>query len=306
MPDHPQIILSASRRTDIPAFYMEWFMDQIKTEFFIITNPYNKIQKKINATSKTIHSIVFWSKNFETFLKMKAGEILKNMGYNLYFNFTINSESTHLEPYVPSLEDRLLQLSQLANIFGSETISWRFDPICFFGINGNQKLMNNLSDFPQIAKKVTSLGIKKCVTSFFNSYRKIDRRLEWLSKKGRPSLQFIDPDSDKKLKIIHRMQTHLSNLGMNLHLCCEEEILSQLDPDLGVKPNACIDGSLIKKIFDGNPTKKRDYGQRSKLGCKCTKSIDIGSYIDHPCHHNCIFCYANPQVDKDIQSNKCH
>ncbi len=306
MPYHPETIISASRRTDIPAFYMDWFMAQIKAGFFTIENPYNKIQKKIAATCKTIHSIVFWSKNFDSFLKMNAGETLKDMGYNLYFNFTINSESIHLEPHVPPLHKRLLQLTKMVNVFGPETISWRFDPICFFNLDDNQNIINNLSDFPQIAKKVSSLGIKKCVTSFFDSYRKIDKRLEWLSKKGKSNLQFISPDSVKKLKVIERMQTHLSDLGMDLHMCCESEILTQLSPKLKVQANPCVDGSLLNKIFDGNPVQERDYGQRSKLGCKCTKSIDIGSYKDHPCHQNCIFCYANPQIDKVIQTSKCH
>ncbi len=306
MPNHPETILSASRRTDIPAFYMDWFMDQIKAGCFTIKNPYNKTEKKVDATCKTIHTIVFWSKNFDSFLKMKAGEELSNMGYNLYFNFTINSESAHLEPHVPPLKDRLSQLDKMVNIFGPEAIAWRFDPICFFSLDDHKTMNNNLSDFPQITKKVNSLGINKCVSSFFDSYKKIDYRLRCLFKKSGLSLQFVAPDSAKKRNVIERMEGHLSDLGMVLHLCCEKEIISQLNPKLKVQPNACIDGSLLKKLFGGNPMQKRDYGQRSRLGCKCTKSIDIGSYKDHPCHHNCIFCYANPQIDKDIKTSKCH
>ena len=85
-------ILSASRRTDIPAFYMDWFMDHIKLGFFNVKNPYNKSIKKVEVSKNLIHSIVFWSKNYDPFLKAKAGERLIQLGFNIYFNFTINSQ----------------------------------------------------------------------------------------------------------------------------------------------------------------------------------------------------------------------
>ena len=120
------------------------------------------------------------------------------MGYHLYFNFTINSESVQLEPHVPPLHDRLVQLEKMADIFGPESISWRFDPICYFEFDHSKPIMNNLSDFPHIPKKAGSLGIKKCVTSFYDSYQKIDKRLKWISKNKTPAFRFIAPNFKKK------------------------------------------------------------------------------------------------------------
>lgn len=299
---NPDRILSASRRTDIPAFYMDWFMEHIHLGFFNVKNPFTKMVKKIDVSKELIHSIVFWSKNYDVFIKDRAGERLKKLGYKLYFNFTINSESSLLEPNLPSLEKRIKQLDTLADRFGPEKISWRLDPICFYKTCPDSPEKNNLSDFSHIAQKVSDSGIKKCVTSFFDNYKKIQTRLKWMNKMNHSSVFFIDPAMEKKIKIIQRMEKHLAKAGVKLHLCCEKEVFSHLGQKSRVLENACIDGNHLKTLFGGSPEIKRDYGQRSKQGCKCTRSIDIGSYADHPCFHNCIFCYANPRIDHTLKN----
>ncbi|MBU1341261.1 MAG: DUF1848 domain-containing protein [Proteobacteria bacterium] len=302
MPLNPDKILSASRRTDIPAFYMDWFMDHINLGFFNVQNPYTKTIQKVDISKDTIHSIVFWSKNYDAFITAKAGEKLKSMGFNLYFNFSINTESALLEPNLPPLKKRLEQLKRLAKIFGPQNISWRFDPICFYETCG--KASNNLSGFPIIAQAASKLGIKKCVTSFFDTYAKIQKRLDLLFQKNRQTLLFSDPSMDKKRQVILRMEKHLATTGISLYLCCEKELFSTLDVNTKVRQNSCIDGRLLKALFKGNPEIKKDYGQRSKKGCCCTKAIDIGSYDAHPCFHNCLFCYAAPDIDNTLKKHK--
>jgi hypothetical protein len=131
MSPNPAKILSASRRTDIPGFYMDWFMERIRIGFFEVKNPYTRITRKVEASKDSVHSIVFWSKNYDAFIHTGAGEKLKRLGFNLYFNFTINSESPLLEKSIPPLSQRLNQLKQLASLFGPRNIAWRFDPVCF-------------------------------------------------------------------------------------------------------------------------------------------------------------------------------
>ena len=276
-------------------------MDHIKLGFFNVKNPFNKTVKKVDVSKDLIHSIVFWSKNYDAFIKAGAGKKLTQLGFNIYFNFTINSELPLLEPNLPSLKKRLEQLNELAYDFGPEKISWRFDPVCFYQTSVNGPVKNNLSDFAMIAKEASKLGIKKCVTSFFDNYTKIQRRLKFLFQKNHGIILFTDPPMDKKKQVIHQMEKYLSTIGIMLYLCCEKELFSNLDSDMMVLENSCIDGNLLKKLFGGHPEIKRDFGQRSKQGCKCTKSIDIGSYEDHPCFHNCLFCYANPQIDTFIK-----
>jgi len=302
MSQNPAKILSASRRTDIPGFYMDWFMERIRMGFFEVKNPYTRMIKTVEVSKESIHSIVFWSKNYADLIHQGAGEKLKRLGFNLYFNFTINSESPLLEPELPPLGQRLSQLKALVSLSGPENIAWRFDPICFYKTEPDGCEKDNLSNFLIISKQVSELGIKKCVTSFLDMYPKIHKRLEFLSRqKETTTLYFTEPSLEKKMQVIQWMEKHLSKLDMQLSLCCEKELFSHLGADTTVLENACVDGNLLKMNFGGTPETRRDYGQRSKQGCKCTRSIDIGSYDEHPCFHNCLFCYAAPDIDNKIK-----
>jgi hypothetical protein len=296
-------IISASRRTDIPGWYTPWFLDQIQQGYFTIKNPYNKRVRKIGALPEEIHSIVFWSKNFDPFLELQADQILVEKGYNLYFNFTINSRSLLLEPKLPKLEKRINQARLLCQRFGPDKISWRFDPICFYK-KSNQELENNLADFTMIADAMADMGISRCVTSFYDDYKKIQTRLCRLSLQNKPNNFFIDPKMKDKQKLVQQMADYLEPKNIQLYLCCETSIFTNPGRLSNIKENACIDGKLLKKLYGGTPETRRDYGQRSKQGCKCTKSIDIGSYEDHPCFHNCLFCYAKTGTDTQSKQGR--
>ena len=143
-------VISASRRTDIPAFYMPWFMERLQEGCFEVINPYNNHLKIVSAGPSQVHSIVFWSKNFGPFIDGDYGVRLEEMGYHLFFNFTINSTVPILEPTVPSLGKRIEQLAALSKQFGSRAITWRFDPLSFFS-TGDGFVEDNLADFSEIA-----------------------------------------------------------------------------------------------------------------------------------------------------------
>ena len=283
-----QIVISASRRTDIPAFYMDWFMEQIKKEVFEITNPYNRRKSVIHATPDKLHTIVFWSKNFAPFIKGGFGQKLLRMGYNLFFNFTINSNMSLLEPRVPSLKQRLDQLRDLCRDYDPKSINWRFDPICFFEFKQNA-IRNNLHDFSRIAAWASQCGVSRCITSFMDHYAKINKRIASI-----PGFSFIDPILSEKIKILLKMEKELSEKNVDLYTCCEKEVLNALPSDSNIRKSSCIPNDLFVKIFGGDLSFKRDTGQRSSKGCGCMISVDVGSYHLHPCYHNCLFCYANP------------
>ena len=283
-----KIVISASRRTDIPAFYMSWFMAGIKSGFFEVVNPYNRQTRMVPATPAEVHTIVFWSKDFGLFLKEHYGEKLQKTGYNLFFNFTINSESPQLEPHVPPLGVRLDQLKQLCDQFGSRAINWRFDPICFFKTH-NSIVQDNLSDLDRIAEKAAEYGIKRCITSFMDPYTKIEKRLANL-----PGFSFFDPPLKTKRRVVLEIEKRLAGGKINLKLCCEKDVLDALPANTSVTQSACIPSDLLMELFGGNLALKKDSGQRIQKGCGCKVSVDIGSYHLHPCYHNCLFCYANP------------
>ena len=288
-------VISASRRTDIPAFYMPWFMEQIHRGFFEVVNPFNQRASIVPATADRVHTIVFWSKNFGPFINKEYGPQLQKLGYHLFFNFTINSDSLDLEPNVPQLSERLGQLAHLCSHYGSRAVHWRFDPLCFYR-SESENLRDNLADFSDIADHAAASGISSCITSFMDHYPKIRRRLT-----SRPGFEFIDPPPAKKRETILEMETRLAALNIRLYTCCEKELGRALPVTSTVEPSSCIPNDVLMELYGGQLSLKNDTGQRVKAGCGCKVSVDIGSYRQQPCYHNCLFCYANP---KSCQSEK--
>jgi len=280
----PSLVLSASRRTDIPAFYLDWFIDRIKKQSFLIHNPYNNQERRVCFSAGEIHSIVFWSKNFSPLLSRRS----ELRGHNLFFNFTINSDSKVLEPGVPPLKKRLEQVREMAEIYGPGTIQWRFDPIVFWLSGGTP--YNNLKDFEFIAEKLAGAGIKSCTISFMDRYAKIDRR-----EKAQADFRFVYPSLEEQVEIMEPLLDKVSRLGMTLYTCCEKALLSRLE-NRGAKRGHCVDVPLLQRLYGGNLIAKPDYGQRRKAGCGCYRSLDVGSYRDQPCLHRCLYCYANPSL----------
>lgn len=290
MKEKEKIVISASRRTDIPAFYMEWFMSRILEGCFEVQNPFSGLTTHVSAGVEEVHTIFFISKNFGPFLNKSYGRKLKELGYNLYFNFTLNSEDRFLEPGVPPLNERLIQIRRLAEQFGPDTISWRFDPICFYR-NSQGKFGNNLGQFEKIAENIAGVKIKRCITSFMDPYKKIERRCRGLN-----GFEFLYPSLEEQLDIIIKIETTLQSLGIELFTCCEQELIDNLPPYSNIRPSSCVPNDLLKELFGGSLSVASDKGQRKMQGCGCKVSKDIGSYQQHPCRHGCLYCYANPKI----------
>ena len=293
------IVVSASRRTDIPAFYMDWFMEQIGNWFFKVVNPYNGSISQIPAAPDDVHTIVFWSKNFGPFLRGRFGETLQGMGYHLFFNFTLNSSQPLLEPEMPPLGFRLDQMDELSRRFDPKTIQWRFDPICFFQ-TGEGMIQNNLGDFQVITNRAAQAGILRCITSFMDDYPKIRKRINELRLGG---FTFIEVSFERKLAILLEMERELSDRGISLFTCCEKELLEALPVHPRITKSSCIPNELLMHLFGGELSLRRDPGQRTKQGCGCNISTDVGSYRLHPCFHNCLFCYANPAGSSSLNQS---
>jgi Domain of unknown function (DUF1848) len=291
-----QIVLSASRRTDIPAFYLTWFMNSLDRGFFDVANPFNQRVSRVPAGPDTVHTIVFWSKNFGRFLTEGIGEELRKRGYGLFFNFTVNSAAPLLEPRVPPLESRLDQLEALSRRFGPQSINWRFDPLCFYRKSGGS-VEDNLTDFSIIAQSAHRAGVTRCITSFMDHYPKIQCRLGAV-----PGFSFIGPSPVEKAAILLKLETRLRPLQIDLTTCCEKDILQRLPVETKIRPSACISNTLLTKLYGGHISLKRDTGQRRGQGCGCQVSVDIGSYRDQPCGHGCLFCYANPRGSANLSS----
>ncbi len=287
MPDRNAIVISASRRTDIPAFHMSWFMEGIEAGVFTVEHPFSRKIRRVPVTSASVHTIVFWSKNFGPFLEEGCGERLEALGFHLYFHFTLNPEDPVLEPGVPPLQKRIAQLRELALRFGAAGVNWRLDPICFYRREEKGRIRNNLGGLAEIADAAAAAGIESCTTSFLDLYAKLRRR-----EAERPGFSFVDPPLAAKIETLLGMETLLARRGISLFTCCEGELLERLPETSRVRAGSCIPSERLVALYGGSLSFARDPGQRRSQGCLCRISVDVGSYGRQRCRHGCLYCYA--------------
>ncbi|GAH74043.1 unnamed protein product, partial [marine sediment metagenome] len=194
-------IISCSRRTDIPAFLMDWVIDKIQIGYVDVVNPFNRKQvSRVSLKSEDVRCWVWWSKNFKAWIKTyeKNKQIFKSyMGH--YFQFTINSPSELEKNIKISLEDRFAQLEWLINEFGSNAVSFRFDPIIIYKKKDENRIKSNLDKFEYIIEKVSALGLKEMIFSFATIYTKVNNRM-----RARGFIP-LDPPLSKKKDILNKL-----------------------------------------------------------------------------------------------------
>ena len=265
------MILSASRRTDIPTFYSEWFYNRIKEGYFYVRNPMNIHQvSRIDISPETVDCIVFWTKNP---LPMMP-ELDKIKDYNYYFQFSLTPYGKDIEKNVPDKKGKIIPaFKELSEMLGSKRVIWRYDPILF-----NEKYTEeyHLSAFGQIAEALKG-HTEKCVISFVDIYRKNKKNLDELN---------VEEDEDKRIKEFSKKLYDIAVANnMKLATCAERIDLS----GIGIEHNSCIDKKVIEEIIGYELNVKKDPVQREE--CKCVASVEMGSY--NTCGNGCLYCYAN-------------
>lgn len=273
-------VISASRRTDIPAFYLNWFMNAIKAGEVEVVNPfYRKNSRIVKLDPDHVQWIVFWSRNYAHFLRQK--DFFES--YNLFFHFTILPKS-NLEKSGILLEKALNQVKQLAENYGPDRIIWRYDPIVYWIDNKKIQSNHDLKNFENLCRSISSFGIQRCYFSFVQPYQKYQMRF----KKTFPHWRIYTLQLHDQLEILTRMTEVSSKYNMDLYSCCNDSLLSAP----GIQKGHCIDGSLLNDL---DALERVSLAKSpSRPDCGCTRSIDIGDYLNQPCHYGCIYCYANP------------
>ena len=296
-------IISASRSTDIPAFYSEWFFNRLEKGYCAWRNPYN--DSKIYVSFENCHGIVFWTKNPKPILPYL--HILDERDIKYYFQYTLNDyDKEGFEPNVDRLSDRIETFKELSDLVGPDRIIWRFDPI----------MVTDYLTPRDILKKIWNIGnqIKKCTNKLVFSF--IDLYGKTRINMAKHLMMFVDhvdkisPGEEQRKEIIEglvkiRDRWHLEGWNIEFATCAEG-----FDYDeYGIKHNKCIDNELFLKISQGddefvdylsNATKAS--GQR-KL-CGCINSQDVGSY--NTCKHFCTYCYANTDRECVLEKIKSH
>lgn len=264
------MILSASRRTDIPAFFSDWFYNRIEKGFVLVRNPMNIHQiSRVSLRPEVVDCIVFWTKNPKPFIA-RLPHLAK---YNYYFQYTMTGYGKRLEPNTPSVEESINFLRSLSKSIGSTRVIWRYDPII---ITDEHTIKFHIKNFSRIAQNLAGLT-KKCVISFVDYYKKTAKNMSNINYSG-----ISDED-------IFELSGQLANIarrhGIMLASCAEEIDLEKQ----GIVHGKCIDDKLIEEISGYSLDIGKDKNQREECGCMA--SIDIGAY--NTCPHGCLYCYAN-------------
>lgn len=277
------MIISASRRTDIPAFYSEWFANRVKEGYVLVPNPFNPKQiSKIQLTPDVVDCIVFWTKNPAPM--MDKLDTFKE--FNYYFLFTLNPYEKDIENELPSIEKRIDTFKKLSDQIGKEKVIWRYDPIF---TNEKYNVPFHQEAFAKIALRLKD-HTDRCTIGFIDHYKHIRPTLSKLN---------INPLSLEDIRVMAiSFQQTLSSSPIHLDTCTVKVDLS----DLGIPAGICIDKDLIEKIIGYPISTKKDKNQRDV--CRCIESIDIGTY--DTCFNGCVYCYANTSYNKLFQNGKMH
>jgi hypothetical protein len=287
-----KLIISASRRTDIPAFYYDWLQASLAAGHAVVPNPRFPDRKYVvDLNPSNIHSIVLWSKDF--------GKVLKDHGrlvdYNLYFQYTINNYSKFLEPNVPEYGQSLDILKGLLLKYKPEQFNIRFDPVIISSLGETTPTPESpetarLLAFERLCRDLKALGMDNCriTTSYIALYPHVRKRLD------KCGLDMMQLDESKLISFFSSMAETAQKFGYTLYSCASP-VLQQA---AGIKRGHCIDGELLEKLFGGRVSKSKDSGQRA--ACGCTGSRDIGIYSKDAngmkCMHGCKYCYVMGDV----------
>lgn len=261
------MILSASRRTDIPGCYPAWFMNRLREGYVLTRNPINpRHVSRIDLSPKTVDCVVFWTKNAMPL--MKYLDELERMGYPYMFQYTLTPYGPEIEENVPDKEAILANILQLSERVGKQRIVWRYDPIL---VNEEYTIERHAAAFEKLCALLHA-SVDRVVISFIDLYRK--------NKKY--GLRALSPEEVARLAASLGRIAEKSELP--IQTCCEEYDLREF----GIAKGACIDAELLERVCGRPLGLRKSTGQRK--GCLCAESVDIGAY--HTCLNRCVYCYA--------------
>ena len=274
-------IISVSRRTDIPAFYGDWFMNRLNEGFVGYVNPFGGSKHLVSISREDVVCFVLWSKNFRPFMdKLKE---IKAKGYNCYFQFTINALPKLFESNVVETSTAIETLKDISRMYSPAHINWRYDPVVITEFTDDNF---HLKNFQSLASKLEGY-VERCYFSFPTFYGKVKRNLA-IFKKER-GVEISDPDEDFKIDLAHQLSEIAYQHGISMNSCCGDYLVGEK-----VEKARCIDGDVIGSLFfDDNYTYKL---KPSRAECGCAESTDMGAY--DTCPNGCIYCYANVNKQK--------
>ena len=278
------MIISASRRTDIPHYYSGWFLNRIREGSVYVRNPVNPCRvSKICLSRDVVDCIVFWTKNPEPLME-RLGEL---EGWPYYFQFTLTGYGKDIESGIPDKKKYMIPVFQrLSRLAGAERVVWRYDPVLF---TDKYTPSYHLKAFDQISAALCGCT-SECVISFVDGYNKNRRFFEEAGVRL--------PDGQQLMSFAAGIARTAASRGIRVTSCAEAVDLS----GCGIAHGSCIDRERIRRITGCTITAQKDKNQRD--ACGCAESIDIGAY--HTCLAGCAYCYANDSRQKVMRTRRLY
>jgi hypothetical protein len=278
-------VISASRRTDIPAFYMPWLMNRLRAGSASYPNPFSHQIYTVSLRPEEVHSIVFWSKHFGPLLPHI--DELEKRGYRFYCHYTITGAPRLLEPHVPDWQHSVRVFRDLATRTSPCHVQWRFDPILFTDELDTGFYAGRFRALAAALEGVT----RRCYFSFAAFYGKVQGRLR------RAGIRHIDLPLEEKQALVETLADIADDCGITLHACCQDALLNPR-----VHKAHCVDSDLLAELFPDRPPVSALRPTREECGCFASR--DIGVYDS--CPYGCLYCYANRGHDTAVTHFRAH
>lgn len=263
------MIISASYKTDIPAFYARWFVNRLRAGFCQTLNPYNQNVQTISLSPVDVQAYVFWSRNYQPFLDMG---VLEGLGKPFVCQMTILNHPRWLETSTIASHKAVDQVRQLSARYGPKAVVWRYDPIV---VNERLSVDWHLENFTALARQLAGY-VDEVVVSFLQVYHKTQRHF------AAQDIDLPELDALEKKNLLRALHQIAKAHQMTLTLCAQPDL--RVDP---VQASACIDVQRLENL-SGRPLSVAKKPHRAQ--CGCASSRDIGEYDS--CPHGCFYCYA--------------
>ena len=288
------MIISASRRTDIPAFYSEWFINRIRAGYCTVPNPFNSKQvSHVSLHPDDVDIIVFWTRNPRPLFPHL--DELQERGHRYYFQFTLLDYPRIMSTNTPSLPSALDAFQSLADLIGPEKVIWRYDPIVLSSVTGVQFHIHTYQRIAETLRGYTH----RSIFSLMDMYAKTRQHLGALKEQGFEIIDLANGGHSKEFEdLMISLARIASQNGLEI-VSCAEGIDLRL---FGIHSGKCIDDEYIEKVFDLDVPHKKDPSQRKACGCVVSK--DIGAY--NTCLFGCQYCYATNSFERAKINHQRH
>jgi hypothetical protein len=268
-------IVSASRRTDIPAFHARWFAERMRAGFCEWRHPYTAEVRHVPLRREDVLAIVFWTRQPGPLMRHLAA--YRASGFPMAFQFTVTGYGPPLESHNPPEGTALRRFGELARLLGPEAVLWRYDPIL---LGGAMTPAWHVARFARLAARLEGMT-RRCTFSFVDFYGKTERNLAKVE--AATGIRFERPGERTKRGLARELAAIAAERGMRFLSCCDDSLLGD-----GVEKSRCVDPDVVAAVSGGAvpdlpacPTRK---------DCGCVRSVDIGVY--DTCAFGCAYCYA--------------